>query len=205
MAKYPKKVVDLANGGIFKRVVGRHFHYTPAQRRAAADAVDNISPEDWARHNKIKDKRRAYVGGTPGKDSATGRSVLDRMHSEGKVKGYNPDNPGDLSRVRVKGSDNKWYPLDDCDMGHVPVDAVAYWNNVGRFYGPRSPEVRDWMTDPDNYEIQPRVLNQGDGSIMSSSGMRYQPPVTLPDGVDINDVAPEILRELQTNWKGNPV
>lgn len=204
--RYPKHVVDLANGGIFKRVVAKQFHYTEALREQAVKAVDEISPADMARHNAIKDKRGAYLGGTPKKSSRTGRDVLKRMNGEKprKVRGWDPEHPNELADVEIRGSDGKWYKLADCDMGHVPIDAVAYWNNVGRFHGPKSQEVRDWMLDADNYEIQPRDLNQGDRRIMGNSGMGYQPPVTLPDGMDIKDFEQDVLDDLK-DFKGEPV
>ena len=34
------------------------------------------------------------------------------------------------------------------------IDAVTWWNEVGRKYGPKSKEVRDWMLDPDNYYLE---------------------------------------------------
>jgi hypothetical protein len=43
-------------------------------------------------------------------------------------------------------------------MGHV-IDAVTWWNTNGRFTGPQSPEVEDFMTDPINYEIEPAGPN----------------------------------------------
>lgn len=202
MAKYPKKIVDLANGGIFKRVVAKHFHFSKATRESIEKA--HKKADDLAAKNPITGRRNAYVGSTPSKKSQVGQDVIRRMDGEGKIKGWDPDNPSELSKVKVLGEDGTWYKLDDCDMGHVPIDAVTYWNNVGRYHGPKSDEVRDWMTDPGNYEIQPSDLNQADGRIMGSSGFTYQPPVTLPDGVDVKDFEDQILEQLK-DFKGDPV
>ena len=32
------------------------------------------------------------------------------------------------------------------DMAHL-TDAVSWWNSTGRYYGAKSPEVREWMLD----------------------------------------------------------
>lgn len=202
MAKYPKKIVDLANGGIFKRVVGKHFHFSKATREAIEKAHKNA--DELAAKNPVTGRRSKYVGSTPSKRSEVGQDVIRRMDDEGKIRGWDPDNPSELGKVKVLGEDGNWYKLDDVDMGHVPIDAVTYWNNVGRYHGPRSDEVRDWMRDPGNYELQPSDINQADGRIMGSSGFTYQPPVTLPDGVDIKDFENEILEQLK-DFKGDPV
>lgn len=204
MAKYPKKIVDLANGGIFRRVVAKHFHFSKATREAIEQAHEKA--DDLAAKTPITRKRNAYVGSTPSKNSQVGQDVIRRMDAETppRVRGWDPDYPDDLADVQVKGSDGKWYALEDCDMGHSPIDAVTYWNNVGRYHGPRSDEVRDWMRDPDNYELQPSHINQADGRIMGNSGFTYQPPVTLPDGVDIAKIEPRVLEDLK-DFKGTPV
>ena len=37
-------------------------------------------------------------------------------------------------------------------MAHK-VDAVSWWNSVGRKYGAKSKEVRKFMLNPDNYYL----------------------------------------------------
>jgi hypothetical protein len=59
-------------------------------------------------------------------------------------------------------------------MGHVQA-AVDYWNAEGRYYGPRSPEVRAFMNDPDNYWLEPSWINRSKGAQM---GRTYQPPAS---------------------------
>ncbi len=49
-------------------------------------------------------------------------------------------------------------------MGHHPVNAVDHWNNVGIHHGARSPEVRQWMLDADNYELQPSSYHRSQGA-----------------------------------------
>jgi 1,4-alpha-glucan branching enzyme len=38
-------------------------------------------------------------------------------------------------------------------MAHK-VDAVSWWNSVGRKYGAKSKEVRKFMLNPDNYYLE---------------------------------------------------
>ena len=216
MAKrYPPEVVDLANGGMFRRVVGKKFNHknVPDSMEGVDDEkfFDNLDKaEEKASKKKYTDKRKKFVGSTPSKYSNVGKHVLERMHDEDPSQIKNMPDGGpedwskdDLKKVQVRGEDGKFYGYDECDMGHYPIDAVVYWNNVGRFYGPKAPEVREWMNDPNIYILQPGVLNQGDGRIMGASGMTYQPPVTLPDGVDIRDVETDVLKELR-DFKGEP-
>ncbi|MCC2591913.1 HNH/ENDO VII family nuclease [Tessaracoccus sp. OS52] len=202
MAKYPKKIVELANGGIFQRVIAKNFHFTKATR----EAIDQVHrrADDLARKNPVTGKRQKYVGSTPSKSSRVGQDVIARMHSEGRIRGWNPALPDRLKRVEVLGPDGRWHKVDTTDMGHVPIDAVTYWNNVGRYHGPKSPEVRAWMNDPNNYELQPGSVNQADGRIMGASGFAYQPPVQLPPGVDIVAIEADVLDQLK-NFKGKPI
>lgn len=212
MPRYSKKVVDLANGGIFAKVIAKRFNFKQAAKagdEAAAKLgrqLDDVLAK--AKHTAKGSKRDAYVGSTPSRYSNVGKQTLATMDSS-LVKNRPKGDPStwtrdQLDRVKVKGSDGKWYDYADTNMGHSPIDAVSYWNNVGRFHGPRSQPVRDWMNDPANYQIQPGVLNQADGRIMGRSGFTYQPPVTLPDGINIRDVEREILDELK-DFKGNPI
>lgn len=217
MAKrYPPEVVELANGGMFRRVVGRQFNYKRIPKSLEGvdqdkffDRLDRLDRE--AAKKSVSDKRNKYVGSTPSKWSAVGKSTLERMHDEdpSQIKHMPKGDPSDwtkeqLSRVRVRGEDGNWYPYDELNMGHYPIDAVVYWNNVGRFHGPKAPEVVDWMNDPDNYLLQPGPINQADGRIMGASGFGYQPPVRLPYGVDIADLEGGVLESLR-DFKGDPV
>lgn len=47
------------------------------------------------------------------------------------------------------------------DMAHR-TDAVTWWNDVGRNHGPKSPEVRTFMLNSDNYELQPSSINRSE-------------------------------------------
>ncbi|HEY3705555.1 MAG TPA: DUF4157 domain-containing protein [Terracidiphilus sp.] len=113
-------------------------------------------------------RRETYLGKTPGKYSDVGMEVQARMRANGTLK--TDPVTGD---VMFKASNDQWYPLEDADMSHYPVDAVSYWNETGRNFGPRSPEVRAWMTDARNYVLDHYSLNRSAGG---SLGEEYLPP-----------------------------
>jgi hypothetical protein len=126
-----------------------------------------INPRASAQTSKKVSKRSSYLGSTPGKGSRTGREVIERMESEGKAK---------ISRSgRVKilhKPTGRWYNAEDCDMGHKR-DAVSYWNKSGYKHGPKSPQVREWMLDSDNYELEPSKINRSRGAKLKK---RYRAP-----------------------------
>lgn len=116
---------------------------------------------------QAKSLRELFLGRTPGKASRTGREVIDRMRSEGKIREVD-------GVTEFKASNNEWYPLENADMAHK-TDAVTWWNETGRQYGAKSPEVRDWMLDARNYELDHYSLNRSAGA---SLGETYLPPLT---------------------------
>jgi hypothetical protein len=58
----------------------------------------------------------------------------------------------------------KWVNLDECDLSHEPEDAVSFWNREGYKHGPRSPVVRAFMTNPNNYIFEPASINRSRAS-----------------------------------------
>ncbi len=147
---------------------------------APADApVETRFPEEAATRRRTP--RQEYLGATPGKRSRTGREVIERMRGEipppgGRIRGTEPD-----EQVFTQGPQGEgWYHIDSMDMGHLH-DAVTYWNesgpwgSAGRTYGPRSPEVRTWMLDPANYELEHYSINRSRGSILGQT-TRYRDP-----------------------------
>ncbi|EPQ8461400.1 RHS repeat-associated core domain-containing protein, partial [Escherichia coli] len=114
-------------------------------------------------------KRCDFLGRTPGKNSRTGREVIARMRNDGKIRGTG-------SRMEFKDSEGVWHPLSEADMSHK-TDAVTWWNNTGRFLGPKSKPVRDWMLDSKNYYLDHYSLNRSAGAKL---GQVYLPPVTPP-------------------------
>lgn len=120
---------------------------------------------------KPKSLREKYMGRTPGKNSRTGREVIQRMRKEGKIRDDLMGNP-----VEFQDTKGDWHPMAEGDMSHK-VDAVKWWNDEGRYYGPKSPEVRDFMKNPDNYEIDYFKINRSKGAKLPD---RYEPPAPGP-------------------------
>jgi hypothetical protein len=115
--------------------------------------------------------RNNTVGSTPRKTSSVGRAVQERMRTNGQLRGY-----GDETEF-LSAKDGKWYPIDEADMSHKN-DAVTWWNNMGRLYGPRSPQVRAWMTNPNNYYLEHFRHNRSAGAKLARSGVTYLPPAS---------------------------
>ncbi|HVE86685.1 MAG TPA: GH-E family nuclease, partial [Myxococcales bacterium] len=114
--------------------------------------------------------REKYMGRTPGKGRPTGQKVIARETAAGTVR-EGPNGLEFQSKV-----DGQWYPINQADMAHN-VDAVKWWNETGRFYGPQSPEVRQWMLDPNNYHLEHFSINR---SLGAQLGTTYLPPVPHP-------------------------
>jgi hypothetical protein len=89
------------------------------------------------------------------------------MEKEGKIR-TGPDGSKEFL-----ASDGKWYDLSKADMTHK-TDAVTWWNETGRHYGAKSPEVRKWMPDPDNYTLDHYSLNRSAGAKLDQ---QYLPPL----------------------------
>jgi hypothetical protein len=115
---------------------------------------------------KVKSKRLQYLGRTPGKNSSTGKSVIERMTKEKKIVELSGEK-------KVLGPDGNWHDIDKTDMGHLD-DAVSWWNREGRNYGAKSKEVRDWMKDAANYELEPSSINRSRGAKLTET---YLPPL----------------------------
>jgi RHS repeat-associated protein len=113
--------------------------------------------------------RRLCMGGTPGKMSRTGREVLDRMKKDNLVRVRNGE-----TEVWSKVSDTKsqWVKFKDTDMAHIK-DAVKYWNETGWKTGLKSPAVRRFMLDSENYMLQYGRYNRSLGARL---GIVYRAP-----------------------------
>lgn len=127
------------------------------------EASPHEKPADKVRKKSLREQ---YVGKTPGKKSKTGREVILKMKSDGKIK--------DTARGQVfLASNEKWYPISEADMSHTK-DAVTWWNNEGRKYGPKHKKVREFMLDSNNYELDHYSLNRSEGAKL---GETYKPPI----------------------------
>ena len=123
-----------------------------------------------AKKKKV-DLRRKYMGSTPGKHSRVGRIVRQRGKVLGIVERYGKSN--ERVKVQIGSKVWKWKPLDrNIHMGHI-LDAVAFWNEAGRFFGARSKMVRRFMTDPDNYRLEHGPSNSSNGASLKK---KYLPP-----------------------------
>jgi RHS repeat-associated protein len=147
----------------------------------ANDPVNQTDPDGLSRG-----KRLGYVGGTPGKYSTTGRTVIDRMKADKFVKGT-----GNKQMVFVslgKGNKTVWKTVDkDIHMGHL-VDAVRLWNGVGRFFGKKHPIVRDMMKDPDNYVLEYGPANMSKGAKLGATTQYDEPHSKLWDNLKSKDM-----------------
>lgn len=114
-------------------------------------------------------KRLDYMGSTPGKYSSVGEEVMIRMAEEGKLRVNN-------GNVEIRNSLSQWVDINTTDMSHSK-DAVKAWNEGLYQTGPKSPEVRQFMTDPLNYELDSSAINRSKGA---SLGETYRPPEKKP-------------------------
>ena len=71
-----------------------------------------------------------------------------------------------------KDSTGDWRPLADADMAHI-TDAVSWWNQFGRYLGPKAPEVRKWMLGSANYRLDYFSYNRSAGAKLNEV---YLPP-----------------------------
>lgn len=122
--------------------------------------------EGESKTSTAKSKRLQYMGKTPGKGSKTGKAVIARMKEEGKIREVRGE-------MQFQASNGKWYPISEADMAHR-TDAVSWWNSVGRNYGPKSPKVREFMLDPNNYYLEHYSINRSQGAKL---GQNYLPPL----------------------------
>lgn len=145
-----------------KKLVEEYKAFAVARR---AELIENKNLSNSARQRSFL--RREYLGLTPGKDSTTGRAVQLRMRQDGLLR----DTP---TGVQVQASDGAWVPISETDMAHT-TDAVKWWNEVGRHYGTKSPEVRQWMLDPKNYRLDSRGINRSKGAKLRHTDS-FMPP-----------------------------
>lgn len=141
---------------------------TPSQLAKSQASSGGTSASSSSPQPKAVSLREQYMGRTPGKNSRTGKQVQERLRAEGKIK--EDDFTGETI---FQDSEGQWHPLRDADMSHR-VDAVKWWNEEGKLYGPKSQQVRDWMLDPDNYTLDHYSLNRSAGARL---GLTYDPPV----------------------------
>jgi hypothetical protein len=163
MAKTTKAIGPAA--GMVARQVGKKLNYSKITRGAITPITKSVPAV--TKTVRAISKRLKYMGRTPGKTSRTGREVIQRMKDQGKI--IKQDGVDKLKWVDPKTGQTHLVPLSKCDMGHHPVDAVTYWNDTGYQHGAKSPEVRQWMLDPNNYELQPSSYNRSLGALSTET------------------------------------
>jgi hypothetical protein len=135
----------------------------------------------WLVHNakcisgavkKISDRLK-YLGRTPGKNNRTGKEVFERM-----LKTELPTariRKGIKEFLDTSANPPKWRNIKEADMGHIH-DAVTWWKQIGRQYGPKSQKVREWMLDSENYVLEYYKTNRSKGAILGQTET-YLPPL----------------------------
>lgn len=171
-ARYGSKMAE-ASGKAGKEVVDKTAKRTeeatellPKKTNPELDTPSN-SNDGFKATPREKSAREMFLGRTPGKSSKTGREVQDRMRAEGKLR----ENPI-TGKTEFQASDKNWYDLSKADMAHK-TDAVTWWNTSGRHLGAKSKEVREWMLDSKNYELDHYSINRSTGAKL---GQTYKPP-----------------------------
>ncbi|MBS1663830.1 MAG: hypothetical protein JST68_22485 [Bacteroidetes bacterium] len=130
--------------------------------------VAEVNAGEWTLASD-RSKREEYMGKLDETTKAKVRkAVIDRMAFMGKFK--RETNEYFNSRPPNVG----WYPEPEADLGHI-VDAATWWNAHGRFTGAQSPQVKQFMEDPANYELEEPTQNRKRGTQVEN----YMPPVNL--------------------------
>jgi hypothetical protein len=160
-------------GGAGQQMTERELAAARAERlkaRLKASQEKAKADQQAAAQPRPKSLREKYMGRTPGKKSRTGREVIARMEKEGKIQ-----TNAETGAKEFLASDGQWYDLSKADMSHK-IDAVTWWNKVGRSYGAKSPEVRAWMLDSNNYELRHYSINRSEGAKLGQTE-QYQAPL----------------------------
>jgi RHS repeat-associated protein len=123
-----------------------------------------------------KSARLNYMGRTPSKASAVGLDVIRRMDAEGLIKTKNKQLYVTVQVGTGKNKKKESFVIDrNIHMGHR-IDAVKFWNGVGRYFGPKHAIVRAFMTDSEVYELEHGPTNSSNGA---SLAVTYAPPNSL--------------------------
>jgi YD repeat-containing protein len=129
-----------------------------------------------AEFKKAMRARLKYMGGTPSKYSRVGKAVVARMRANGDIVGEGAYLKGNPNNLMLKNADGTFTRIDETvDMAHIE-DAVTWWNEKGRMFGARSPEVKAFMNNPDNYVLQPRSINRSEGARLRQEYKRPAAP-----------------------------
>ena len=167
----------------YKPEAGRSVNQDPIGLLGAGDNLYQfaVNAQSWIDPLGLSRNRLATVGKTPSKVSTTGRAVMQRMLSAKELRGMSAEQISNLRRVSDIPSSaqfwdtptKSWQPVRSAHMGHAGEDAVDYWNRRGKFFGKKSPEVRSWMRDPNNYRLEKGAGKGGNCSRGAKNRSRY--------------------------------
>ena len=150
-------------------------------QQAGRDTKKGVREEgDRPMREIFKDLLRArelYMGPNPKKSNKKFMDgLIKKMRSMGKIRGKAPNLE---VKVELPNGKDGWLPVKSSkiQLGHKPEDAVKWWNRKGREYGPQHPEVKKWMKDPKNYELEHKVVNERNGRELAEKGVRYLEPL----------------------------
>ena len=144
--------------------------------------------------------RDEYMGPTPSNNKKIREEIAQEMEHWKEGDSYIKRNKkGEVVKFRSL-RDGKWHNISEAHLAHKNPnfdvdfqkrmgyklegehkDAVVYWNEKGKFTGPRSKEVRKWMNTASNYYFELAKYNCSDGGyIKGENGRRitYDDPVT---------------------------
>ena len=87
---------------------------------------------------------------------------MQRMLSAKELRGMISDQISSLRRISDIPTSaqfwdvptKSWQPIKSAHMGYVGENVVDYWNRRGKFFCQKSPEVRLWMRDSNNYRLE---------------------------------------------------
>jgi hypothetical protein len=156
--------------GLAMAVQGGSNGDDPATEMAEAEAKANDTKSASSPSRQRSSKRRQYMGQNPNKRSTTYRDVVEKMQKEGKVV-------GEGEKMMVQASDGTWIPIAEAELCHQ-IDAMKWWKEFGKLWGPKHPKVREFMLDPSNYVLDKIGLNRSAGAKLK--GIGYDPPELLP-------------------------
>jgi hypothetical protein len=160
------------------------LHGAGAIRDRAAPLVGGSAADDAPRTGAVpsdlRDAKQSfrlqYVGRTPDKFSRTGAEVVERMRGEGLISGEGPPLRGNPNNLMLLSPDGKWTRIySTIDMAHK-THAVIWWNEAGRFTGPKSREVRQFMLDSNNYILRPSFINRAEGPRLQQTYLQPSQP-----------------------------
>lgn len=140
----------------------------PVDRFRARISAGEIQPY-------IADRRGMFMGANPSRPGPVYNRILNRYRAAGLYQSITRGS-ATVEQVRYpEDPSGAWYDISACDLGHK-VAAVIAWNDDPHALfktGPRSPAVRAFMEDANNYIFEPSSINRSNGARI---GVPYRDP-----------------------------